>query len=63
MWAHMKNMVYKVIVETRDAVLEFIIDAAKHMNNPTVLLIVSHSIIKWARLCIWAEGGYFELFL
>ena len=53
-------MVYKVKVNTRDELLECILDDAKHINNIRVLLTDSHSILKWARLCIQAESGYFE---
>jgi hypothetical protein len=39
-------MVYKVKVDTRDALLECILDAAKHIHSLNVLLTVSHSILK-----------------
>jgi hypothetical protein len=53
-------MVHEVKVDTGDALLERILDAARRMNNPRVLLTFSHSILKRAGLCIQAEGGYFD---
>jgi hypothetical protein len=47
-------------VDTREALLECIHDAARHMNNPRVLRILSRSVVQQATLRVVAEDDHFE---
>jgi hypothetical protein len=60
MWSYMRNMVYEHKVVTRDEVLQQIFDAAKYVNDATVLHKVTFSIIKQVRMDIQADGSHFE---
>jgi hypothetical protein len=61
LWGHMKNLLYQQIVNTQDALLHCILDAATCVqDNPKKLLQTTYSIYGYARICIETKGGHFE---
>jgi hypothetical protein len=61
-WGYMKAMVYACKVNTRDKLLLRILNAARHINNTTLLHKVKHALVTWVRKCIQADRGHFEQF-
>jgi hypothetical protein len=49
--------------DTRDGLLQRILDTARHVNNATVLRKITRSPEKRTGLCIPADGGDFEKLL
>ena len=61
MWGWMKELVYSVKVETRDALLARISDAADHIRNSELqLLSATNAVHNRAAACFAAGGGIFE---
>jgi len=57
----MKELVYNVKLETRDALLRRILDAADHIrNNQLKLQRATHTVHNRVAACVAAGGGIFE---
>ena len=57
----MKELGYSVKLETRDALLGHILDAADHIrNSQRKLQQATHAVQNWAAACVVAGGGIFE---
>ncbi len=60
-WGWMKELVYSVKVETRDALLARIMDAADVIRNSELkLLRATRAVHNRAAACVAAGGGIFE---
>jgi len=60
-WGWMKEPVYSEKLETRDALLGRILDAADHIRNSQLkLLRVNRAVYNRAAACVAAVGGIFE---
>jgi len=60
-WGWMKELVYSVKVETRDALLARISDAADHIRNSELKpLRATSAVHNRAAACVAAGGGTFE---
>ena len=60
-WGWMKELVYSVKVETRDALLARISDAADHIRNGELkLLSATNAVHNRAAACVAAGGGILE---
>ena len=61
MWEWMKELVYSEKLETRDALLGRILDAADHIRNSQLkLLRATRAVHNRAAACVAAGGGIFE---
>ena len=61
MWGWMKELVYIEKLETRDALLGRILDAADHIRNGQLkLLRATRAVHNRAATCVAAGGGIFE---
>jgi hypothetical protein len=58
----MKAMVYAHKVNTRDELLQRILNAARSINNAAVLRKFTRSLATLVRKCIEADRGHFEQF-
>jgi hypothetical protein len=60
-WGWMKELVYSEKLETRDALLGRILDAADHIRNSQLkLLCATRAVHNRAAACVAAGGGIFE---
>jgi len=58
----MKIVVYAQKVNTREELLQRILNAARSINNAEVLRKFTSSLVTRDRNCIQADGGHFEQF-
>lgn len=63
LWGHMKQLVYSVEIDTREQLLERILNAAIEIRNNGQVARVYDSLIRRAHACIRAQGAQFEQFL
>ena len=56
----MKALVYAHRVNTREELLQRILNAARSFNNAAVLRKVTSPLVTRVRKCIQADGGHFE---
>jgi len=54
-------MVYAHKENTREELLQRILNAARNINNAAVPRKVTSSVVTRVRKCIQADGGHFEL--
>jgi len=55
-WGYMK----KHSMNTRDKLIKENFNAWRYVNDDAVLCEVTLFMVKWVRMCIWADGGHFE---
>ena len=61
LWDWMKDLVYQEKVETREALIQIIVNAATHIrNNHSKVRKATRVIYRRANKCIEAGGGIFE---
>ena len=61
LWGHMKSLVYRTKSNSKQELLEGIMQAAEHIQNkPDLLRKATHSVLQRTKLCIEAHGGHFE---
>ena len=61
-WGYMKAMVYGHKVNRREELLQWILSAARSINNTAMLHRVTSSLVTQVRKCIQADGGHVEQF-
>jgi hypothetical protein len=61
-WGYKKAKVYAHKVNMREELLQWILSAARGINNAAGLRKVTSSLVTWVRKCIQADRGHFDQF-
>jgi hypothetical protein len=59
-WDYIKTIVYECKLDTGDEQLQRIFDAARNINDATVLCTVALSMVEHVTMCIQADGSCCE---
>jgi hypothetical protein len=56
----MKNLVYECNMDVCEELLHHTIDAATFISDHETLHHITHSVVKWVKICTEAKCGHFK---